>query len=1085
MTMTRNLLILRCSCCYLFWLFYFTGSALLTAQVSGNSINSAPLLQKVRSSNSDTGTPQKAGSILINGDVQNLSLADFNYNEGEGPSARQKFTVEATGLTGILIVKAPAYYEISSNATFDGNNTYPFDSVSFKPNKSNAVTKRNVHVRLRKDLPAGSYSGLITIGSSGSMDKTVQVTGTVAAARPRISVSGDSISIKNGQTKPNALNNTLFKTRKIGTFEDKQIVISNKGGAPLVIQNISIQGTDATQFSVPGLPALPFTIPANAEQFVTLRFAPTAEGVKRATVHIQSNDAEKNPFTFVIGGKAELCGITTDTIFASQGFEAEVPGWTYSLLKDSAYGPASGFASGKSAATDNPSNNNLFYKDKRSWRLQGNAAGAAGGPATLLFAPVNVTKGEELRLSMRVAAYSIGATDNGMDAMDLNGVPTTDDMSKADYFAVEVSPDGGTTWYPQFRLVSEEDNLVWGFRTAAAQTGTVAYQTSGAPVIIKATGENRYKHLVVTDLPATENLRMRILLRADHEFESWLVDEVQLSGLTRQENTWDGSSWSKGAPQADDLVRFAAPYTTVPAEHLQVCRCIMEAEVTVTTGSTMTVTDQLINNSQLIVESDGNFIQKNELSANSGTGSAMVKRDATMRRLDYVYWASPVAGQKLKDFSPATLNTRFYTYHEGTDLFETIDPLTHYFGDATAGAESPAKGYAIRAPNNYPSAATPMQAPLQTFTGVFKGRLNNGVLNFPLKYQSGAGGTGGGYNLVGNPYASNIDFYQLADTNAEVIHKKAYFWTNAHPTPEMQGSNYPGEGYTSNYVIMNGTGSVLLQGTGSTPTETITVQQTVKVGQGFIVKAKKEGMLQFSNSIRTAESAGIFFSKGNLSSPKDRFWLQLVTPLQVVVTTLLGYVPGATDGYDEDYDADLMGVGVDALFMNLADHKLGIQGRQYPLRKNDIIPLGTHHFVDGTYKMRIGAAEGVFANGQLIYLRDKNSGEIANLSEMPYEFTAAKGLSEGRFELLFEKPAVLATSDDAIRKDVQVYRDGPVWILRAPEPLDFVEIYDSSGKLVRKYTKPGKSLRLEKLATGMYILHYAYKGVSGSRKIRY
>ena len=118
----------------------------------------------------------------------------------------------------------------------------------------------------------------------------------------------------------------------------------------------------------------------------------------------------------------------------------------------------------------------------------------------------------------------------------------------------------------------------------------------------------------------------------------------------------------------------------------------------------------------------------------------------------------------------------------------------------------------------------------------------------------------------------------------------------------------------------------------------------------------------------------------------------------VTTTALIGYIDGATDDYDADYDADLFGLGADALFTVLPDRKLGIQGKSFPFGMNDIVKVGTNHYETGSYVFSLGEMEGVFANGQSIYLKDHETGIITKLSESPYSFTANQGLTEGRFE---------------------------------------------------------------------------------------
>ncbi|WP_229663461.1 immunoglobulin domain-containing protein, partial [Cloacibacterium rupense] len=307
------------------------------------------------------------------------------------------------------------------------------------------------------------------------------------------------------------------------------------------------------------------------------------------------------------------------------------------------------------------------------------------------------------------------------------------------------------------------------------------------------------------------------------------------------------------------------------------------------------------------VESDANLIQVNNAGVN--IGNITVKRNANLKRNDYNYWGTPVAAQNLKAFSPGTLSTRFYTYNENNDYFVWIDPNANSF--------SPGLGYAIRAFNTYPSVA-------QEFNGKFVGVPNNGVINSPLIKSA----SGQGYNLVANPYPSNINFYQLYNLNSSLIYNTAYFWTNTNFNPKMQGSSYPsnlpsGTQIINNYAILNGTGGVAAPyaaGTGNndpigSPSNCFSCKvpnEYIKVGQGFIVKAKTSGNLRYENgnNIRNNEASSIFFNRMSLGKTaietKDRFWVSLKTPLDFVSPILIGYVKGATLAYEPDFDAKLL-----------------------------------------------------------------------------------------------------------------------------------------------------------------------------------
>ena len=85
---------------------------------------------------------------------------------------------------------------------------------------------------------------------------------------------------------------------------------------------------------------------------------------------------------------------------------------------------------------------------------------------------------------------------------------------------------------------------------------------------------------------------------------------------------------------------------------------------------------------------------------------------------------------------------------------------------------------------------------------------------------------------------------------------------------------------------------------------------------------------------------------------------------------LIGYVSEATDNLDKDYDAKLMIQGADSFYYILGDEKLAIQGRQYPINENDVIPLGVVFYETGTRTISLANRDGVFANDYPIYLHD-------------------------------------------------------------------------------------------------------------------
>ncbi len=504
-------------------------------------------------------------------------------------------------------------------------------------------------------------------------------------------------------------------------------------------------------------------------------------------------------------------------------------------------------------------------------------------------------------------------------------------------------------------------------------------------------------------------------------------------------------------------------------------------KLTIDPKSSLTIQNYLKNEaaaSDVLVESDANLLQINNSSVN--IGNITVKRNANLKRSDYTYWGSPVVGQNVKAFSAGTLDARFYVYNESNDYFDglfirnlypdnvtysltpTVDKNTHTFIKG--------KGYAVRASNALSNV-------LSSIPHSFVGVPNNGLASIPVVKSP----TGQGYNLISNPYPSNIDFYALYNygTNSSIIYNTAYFWTNTNYNPKMQGANYPsdlpdGTKIINNYAILNGTGGVsapYASGTGNNdpigsttncPTCT-TPNQFIKVGQGFIVKVRNTGSynlsLENNSGIRNNNSTSVFFNRmannnQRTNGEKDRFWISLKTPLDFVSPILIGYPQGSTTNYEEDYDAELLIYGGDSFYSNLDNKKLAIQGRGYPFNPSDEVTLGARLGLEGQYEISLDAKEGVFVSQQSIFLYDKYLGVTTDISKEKYVFSSKAGDFGDRFVIQYSNQGTLNTSNN-LDKLLKVYQSSEYIIIDSPDIVSSLKIYDVSGKLSYQ-AKPDK-----------------------------
>ncbi len=529
-------------------------------------------------------------------------------------------------------------------------------------------------------------------------------------------------------------------------------------------------------------------------------------------------------------------------------------------------------------------------------------------------------------------------------------------------------------------------------------------------------------------------------------------------------NTWASNVWTNGTPVLGSKVIIAGSYNTQTNGVLDVCDLTVNTSgsIRVKPNFPVTVKKKITNNASaanFIVESDANLIQTDNT---INEGDIRVERQVTdmnniSSQMDYVYWGSPVSGQAIKGasgFSPNTPANGYLQYNETNDKFTVTNDTTFLTG----------KGYAIRAEtgtNGYSK------------TYAFSGVPNNGDLQFQnLKWTD----VNHGFNLVGNPYPSNIDFDLLYSINSSKIYSTAFFWTNNMYEPQQMGSGYAG----NNYAIYNITGGVPATYDDGNPNYSVAPNGKIKVGQAFIVQSKSAGTLDFNNNIRVTDN-GTFYQRG---LAKNRFWLTMKSPNNLINTILVGYIPGATNGYETDFDSELLAIGSDSFYSSLDARKLAIQGKGVEFSIDDVIALGSVFSANGTYTIKLQKAEGSFDGNQTIYLRDKVLNKYINLSVLgSYTFDATKGTDNTRFEIVYKDKTLNANENK--KSEFLVYKDGQDFVIRSSNKLGRIEVFDISGRLMKSFTTNQTTVKvnMSDFSNGIFIIKAENSGDIRTKKI--
>ena len=658
----------------------------------------------------------------------------------------------------------------------------------------------------------------------------------------------------------------------------------------------------------------------------------------------------------------------------------------------------------------------------------------------------------------------------------------------SDNISFYVSTNGGTSWSREIEILSDNAFYFLGFplwsiyltyNLSSVSTYTSTYDGDNTPNYIYITDSNKKNKVEITipDSTNKSNLRFRLQINNNATDDYWIIDDIRITGDFRETKTWNGTSWSgflnNTAPTSSEIAIINGNYNTSTNGNINACQCTINTGKTLTIGtnSNATIQNIITNNGNLTVESNGNLVQVNGDNTYFTGNNITVKRKAKMKRLDYTYWSSPVSGQNLKNFSSGTLDSRFYVYNEGNDYFDGVFNYSSYPGFTVANAFplqnkttynfETAKGYAIRAPNNY---STSEQTVDWTFTGV----PNNGSQSIAVKKSTN------GYNLVGNPYPSSIRFSSLKALNGSLDYP-VYFWNNSYTNPpQQQGASYTQE----NYAILTASGGVKSTNGTQKPSDTISV------GQGFIVAVNANANLVFNNSIRLA-AKGQFFNMRKANSEVNRFWINFKTPANNNSEILIAYIEGATNDYDKDYDATLFTNTSDKIYSIQNDKKLAIQGRNPNFTVTDKVSLGVAFFEPGNYEISIAQVEGIFNGSQAIYLRDKNLNTTVNLSERAYQFFANAGETKDRFEIVYKPDSTLGTDNISKNQETLIYENnGSIFIENKANKIAEIQIFDAGGRLLN-ISKPNDhkfSIEKSKFDKGLLIFKINLKDKATTKK---
>jgi uncharacterized delta-60 repeat protein len=537
--------------------------------------------------------------------------------------------------------------------------------------------------------------------------------------------------------------------------------------------------------------------------------------------------------------------------------------------------------------------------------------------------------------------------------------------------------------------------------------------------------------------------------------------------LCSNSSVWDGSVWDNGFPSADKTVVFNSNFSNLLT--YEACSCVINAGKTVTVpeDNSLSLVFDYSGTGVLVLENNASLIQIDDEIINTGT-IQMKRKTTPILKYDYTYWSSPVSNQTLYNTSPETSSDKFYSFNPASNSWQ---------GEAAAKIMEIGKGYIIRGPQSFSNESR------ATYEASFKGVPNNGEKTIGL-------GPASSFNLIGNPYPSAINADVFLKENASVLRGTVYLWS--HSTPITNNI------YTSDdYAVYNLLGGV---GTSTSKNATIISRPTGKIasGQSFFVQAgSATGMVIFSDKMRVVGQNNNFFksnstkkTKEEVAIDKHRLWLNMYNSDGAFKQMLVGYMEGATDGYDSFLDGTTFNANKYLDFYSICEGKnLVIQAKALPFNDRDEVVLGYKATMEGSYSIEVDEVDGILSN-QEIYIFDKLSNTEHNLKQSCYNFSTEKGIFNDRFVLRFTNKTLQTATYTLPMQAVAVYAKNKQ--LKVNSSLDNIEkiiVYDLSGKMLyqkNKLNSPRFTIANLQAAHQMIIVNvFLQKGQMLSHKVIY
>ncbi|MFD1062421.1 lamin tail domain-containing protein [Winogradskyella litorisediminis] len=532
--------------------------------------------------------------------------------------------------------------------------------------------------------------------------------------------------------------------------------------------------------------------------------------------------------------------------------------------------------------------------------------------------------------------------------------------------------------------------------------------------------------------------------------------------------TWDGTTWSAGAPNAFTAAIIDGDYTvnaTNPS--FTACSLVINSggSLTISNGyyievmNDITATDDGSASNEITVETRGSLVQRGDGalagSFTLGTDASSVVNKTTSpltNWYDVTYWSSPVAGESTDGalFNSSRVfwfNANNFLDTDGDSLDDDANAWTREQGDFPM---TPGQGFA--GSHNQ----TGFLGAGFSYSYIFEGPYNTGDITYPVVNDAT---NGLHWNLIGNPYPSAIDIDAFFAENGTVapgnntVYEVVYMWSQVNP---VDGANPGNEvlNYNQNdYITVNTLGEA---GNGTTTAPS----RQIPSGQAFFVPSASSGSVVFTNSMRVSGN-NVNDEFYRTSNDIEKLYINLSSDVGIYSQICVAYADIATDNYDgHTIDTDRNYSGNAGYLVSLDNEGEGsyvIQGKaKTSLNEDEVIKIAFGAFIstNETYTIEAIEKKGSYLENNPVYIKDNLLNTIHDLTT-PYTFSSDGGYFTDRFEIVFRNQA-LGIDDNTLNENelsiIELEDNLVKFELKSQSvSIETLNIYDLQGRLIYQF----------------------------------